>query len=83
MVIICPVVIYGSDVGANFQQMMRWLVMGISLPFGVVTNLRSLVSLENVVDLVKTCLDHPRAVNQVFLVSDDEDVSTTELMRRL
>jgi nucleoside-diphosphate-sugar epimerase len=83
VVIIRPVLIYGADVGANFQQMMRWLVKGIPLPFGEVNNLRSLVSLDNVVDLVTTCLDHPRAVNQVFLVSDDEDVSTTQLMRRL
>ncbi|MDI3275624.1 SDR family oxidoreductase [Pseudomonas sp. AL03] len=83
VVIIRPALIYGAGVGANFQQMMRWLVKGIPLPFGAVTNHRSLVSLENVVDLVNTCVDHPRAVNQVFLVSDDEDVSTTQLMRRL
>ncbi|MHC8328112.1 UDP-glucose 4-epimerase family protein [Pseudomonas sp. LB1P83] len=83
VVIIRPVLIYGAGVGANFQQMMRWLVKGIPLPFGAVTNHRSLVSLENVVDLVNTCVDHPRAVNQVFLVSDNEDVSTTQLMRRL
>jgi nucleoside-diphosphate-sugar epimerase len=83
IVIIRPVLIYGADVGANFQQMMRWLVRGIPLPFGAVNNLRSLVSLDNVVDLVATCLDHPQAVNQVFLVSDGEDVSTTQLMQRL
>lgn len=83
VVIIRPVLIYGAGVGANFQQMMRWLAIGIPLPFGAVSNLRSLVSLENVVDLVKTCLDHSLAVNQVFLVSDDEDVSTTQLMHRL
>ncbi|WP_083383369.1 UDP-glucose 4-epimerase family protein [Pseudomonas frederiksbergensis] len=83
VVIIRPVLIYGAGVGANFQQMMLWLVKGIPLPFGSVTNYRSLVSLENVVDLVKTCVDHPHAKNQVFLVSDDEDVSTTDLMQRL
>lgn len=63
--------------------MMRWLVKGIPLPFGAVNNRRSLVSLDNVVDLVRTCIDHPQAVNQVFLVSDGEDVSTTQLMQRL
>jgi nucleoside-diphosphate-sugar epimerase len=83
VVIIRPVLIYGAGVGANFQQMMRWLVKGFPLPFGAVDNLRSLVSLDNVVDLVTTCIDHPQAANQVFLVSDDEDVSTTELMQRL
>ncbi|WP_207263563.1 SDR family oxidoreductase [Pseudomonas sp. GW101-3H06] len=83
VVIIRPVLIYGPGVGANFRQMMHWLSKGIPLPFGAVTNQRSLVSLSNVVDLVATCVDHPRAANQVFLVSDGEDVSTTELMRRL
>jgi nucleoside-diphosphate-sugar epimerase len=83
VVIIRPVLIYGAGVGANFQQMMRWLIKGIPLPFGAVSNQRSLVSLENVVDLINTCVDHPRAANQVFLVSDDSDVSTTQLMRRL
>lgn len=83
VVIIRPVLIYGAGVGANFLQMMRWLVKGIPLPFGSVNNHRSLVSLDNVVDLVTTCIDHPQAVNQVFLVSDDEDVSTTQLMQRL
>ncbi|WP_223483869.1 UDP-glucose 4-epimerase family protein [Pseudomonas sp. A-RE-19] len=83
VVIIRPVLIYGAGVGANFQQMMRWLVKGIPLPFGAVTNQRSLVSLENVVDLINICVDHPKAVNQIFLVSDDEDISTTQLMQRL
>lgn len=83
VVIIRPVLIYGPGVGANFRQMMRWLSKGFPLPFGAVTNQRSFVSLENIVDLVVTCVDHPRAANQVFLVSDGEDVSTTELMRRL
>lgn len=83
VVIIRPVLIYGAGVGANFQQMMRWLIKDIPLPFGAVNNQRSLVSLENVVDLINTCVDHPRAANQVFLVSDDSDVSTTQLMRRL
>ncbi|KJZ56971.1 UDP-glucose 4-epimerase family protein [Pseudomonas fluorescens] len=83
VVIIRPVLIYGAGVGANFQRMMQWLIKGVPLPFGAVTNYRSLVSLENVVDLIRTCVDHPRAANQVFLVSDDNDVSTTQLMRSL
>lgn len=83
VVIIRPVLIYGAGVGANFQQMMRWLIKGIPLPFGAVNNQRSLASLGNVVDLINTCVDHPRAANQVFLVSDGSDVSTTQLMRRL
>ncbi|SDU92382.1 UDP-glucose 4-epimerase family protein [Pseudomonas vancouverensis] len=83
VVIIRPVLIYGAGVAANFQQMMRWLVKGIPLPFGAVKNFRSLVSLENIIDLISVCIEHPRASNQIFLVSDGEDVSTTQLMRRL
>ncbi|HWH88318.1 MAG TPA: SDR family oxidoreductase [Pseudomonas sp.] len=83
VVVIRPVLIYGPGVGANFHQMLQWLIKGIPLPFGSVNNSRSLVFVKNVVDLVSTCIDHPRAANEVFLVSDDEDVSTTQLMRRL
>lgn len=83
VVIIRPVLIYGPGVGANFQQMMKWLVRDIPLPFGAIQNLRSFVFLDNVVDLISTCINHPQAANQVFLVSDDEDLSTTQLMKRL
>ena len=51
------------------------------LPLGVIHNQRSLVALDNLVDLIVTCLAHPAAANQTFLVSDGEDVSTTELLR--
>ncbi|CAI8864204.1 UDP-glucose 4-epimerase family protein [Pseudomonas chlororaphis] len=83
VVIVRPVLIYGAGVGANFQQMMHLLKKGVPLPFGAVSNSRSFVSLENVTDLIETCIDHPCAVNQVFLVSDNSDLSTTQLMRRL
>lgn len=83
VVIIRPVLIYGPGVGANFHQMLQWLIKGIPLPFGSVNNSRSFVFVNNVVDLISTCIDHPCAGNEVFLVSDDEDVSTTQLMRRL
>ncbi|QQZ40466.1 SDR family oxidoreductase [Pseudomonas sp. SK3(2021)] len=83
IVIVRPVLIYGAGVGANFQQMMNLLKKGAPLPFGAISNSRSFVALENVVDLIETCIDHPCAVNQIFLVSDDNDLSTTQLMRRL
>lgn len=83
IVIIRPVLIYGPGVKANFLNMMRFLSKGIPLPLGAIHNKRSLVALENVSDLIVTCLDHPAASNQVFLVSDGEDLSTTELLRRL
>ena len=63
--------------------MMRWLQRGVPLPLGAIYNQRSLVALDNLVDLIVTCLTHPAAANQTFLVSDGEDVSTTELLRRM
>jgi nucleoside-diphosphate-sugar epimerase len=64
--------------------MMRWLKRGIPLPLGAILhNRRSLVALDNLVDLILACIDHPAAANQVFLASDGEDVSTTDLLRRL
>lgn len=83
VVIIRPVLVYGPGVKANFLNMMRWLDRGVPLPFGAIDNRRSLVALDNLVDLIVTCIDHPAAANQTFLVSDDEDLSTTALLRRM
>jgi nucleoside-diphosphate-sugar epimerase len=83
VVIIRPVLVYGPGVKANFLNMMRWLHKGVPLPFGAIHNRRSLVALDNLVDLIVTCIDHPAAANQTFLVSDGEDLSTTELLRRM
>ncbi len=83
VVIIRPVLVYGPGVKANFLSMMRWLHKGVPLPFGAIHNRRSLVALDNLVDLIVTCIDHPGAANQTFLVSDGEDLSTSELLRRM
>ncbi|WP_028620517.1 UDP-glucose 4-epimerase family protein [Pseudomonas sp. Ant30-3] len=83
VVIIRPVLIYGPGVKANFKSMMKFVRMGIPLPFGAIRNQRSLVALDNLVDLLTTCLNHPAAANQTFLVSDGEDVSTTQLLVKL
>lgn len=77
-----PPLVYGPGVKANFRYMMDWLAAGIPLPLGATQGLRSFVALPNLVDLIVTCLEHPSAANQVFLVSDGEDMSTTELLRR-
>lgn len=82
VVIIRPVLVYGPGVKANFLSMMRWLKRGIPLPFGAIANSRSLLAVDNLVDLVLACLDHPAAANEVFLASDGEDLSTPELLRR-
>ncbi|MDX9664605.1 SDR family oxidoreductase [Pseudomonas sp. P5_152] len=83
IVIIRPPLVYGPGVKANFLSMMNWLCRNVPLPLGAINNQRSLVALENLVDLVVTCIDHPAAANNVFLVSDGEDLSTTLLLRRL
>lgn len=82
VVIVRPPLVYGPKVKANFAAMMRWVARGIPLPLGSIHNVRSIVSLDNLVDLLVTCLTHPAAAGQVFLVSDGEDVSTTELLVR-
>ncbi|MGZ8903955.1 MAG: UDP-glucose 4-epimerase family protein [Methylobacter sp.] len=83
VVIIRPPLIYGSGVKANFQSMIRWLDKGIPLPLGSIHNQRSLVALDNLIDLISTCINHPAAANQIFMVSDGEDLSTTELLQRM
>jgi len=80
--IVRPVLVYGPGVKGNFHSMMRWLHRGVPLPLGAVHNRRSLVALDNLVDLLVTTLVHPAAANRTFLVSDGEDLSTTELLRR-
>jgi nucleoside-diphosphate-sugar epimerase len=82
VVIIRPVLVYGPGVKANFLSMMTWIESGFPLPFGAIHNARSLVALGNLIDLITTCLYHPKAQNQTFLVSDGEDLSTPELLRR-
>lgn len=83
VVIIRPVLVYGPGVKANFLSMMKWLSKDIPLPFGAIHNKRSLVALDNLVDLIATCVDHPKAANQIFLASDGEDLSTTDLLCRM
>ncbi|WP_223522284.1 UDP-glucose 4-epimerase family protein [Pseudomonas sp. A-B-26] len=83
VVIIRPPLVYGPGVKANFQKMMQWLDKGIPLPLGAIGNQRSLVAIGNLVDLIVTCISHPAAANQTFLVCDDEDLSTTLLLQRL
>jgi nucleoside-diphosphate-sugar epimerase len=84
VVIIRPPLVYGPGVKANFAAMMRWLARGVPLPLAAVTeNRRSLVALDNLVDLIVKCLYHPAAANQTFLVSDGEDLSTAQLLKRM
>jgi UDP-glucose 4-epimerase len=84
VVIIRPTLVYGPAVKANFASLFSVVSRGILLPFACIfNNKRSLVSVTNLVDLIVTCIDHPKAANQVFLVSDDHDVSTSEMVREM
>ena len=81
VVIIRPPLVYGPGVKGNFASMIKLIQKGLPLPLGAIDNQRSLVALDNLVDLIITCVDHPAAANQVFLAGDGEDVSTTQLLR--
>lgn len=83
VVIIRPPLVYGAHAPGNFGALVRWLSRGVPLPLGAIDNRRSYVALDNLVDLIVTCIDHPIAVKQTFLVSDGEDLSTTDLLRRM
>ncbi|ABD06261.1 NAD-dependent epimerase/dehydratase [Rhodopseudomonas palustris HaA2] len=83
LVILRPPLVYGPGVRANFRTMMRWLHRGVPLPLGSIENRRSLIGVDNLVDVIMTSLVHPAAANQTFLVSDGEDLSTPALLTRL
>ncbi len=83
VVIVRPPLVYGPGVRANFAALMRLVARGIPLPLGSIENRRSMVALDNLVDLIITCAVHPAAPGHVFLVSDGEDISTSDLLRRL
>lgn len=84
VVIVRPPLVYGPGAPGNFGSLLQWLKRGVPLPLGAVThNRRSFVALDNLVDLLITCIAHPAAANQTFLVSDGEDLSTADLLLRL
>jgi nucleoside-diphosphate-sugar epimerase len=83
VVIIRPPLVYGPGVKANFLQMMRWVNRGVPLPLAAIHNRRSLVAIENLVDLILQCTRHPSAANAIFLVADRDPVSISELLRKI
>jgi nucleoside-diphosphate-sugar epimerase len=86
VVILRPPLVYGPGVKGNFASLIRWIQKGIPLPLGAIRNRRSLVALENLVDLIVLCADReasPRAEGRVFMVSDGEPGSTTDLLRKV
>lgn len=82
VVIIRPPLVYGINAPGNFASLLKWMKTGVPLPLGAIHNQRSLVALDNLVDFIVHCIDHPKAANEIFLISDGEDVSTTELLQK-
>lgn len=84
VVIIRPPLVYGPGVKANFRKLLQLADKGIPLPLAALdSNRRSFVGVSNLIDLILICLEHPAAANQTFHVSDDDDISTAELLRRM
>jgi nucleoside-diphosphate-sugar epimerase len=86
VVIIRPPLVYGPAVKGNFASMINWVKKSVPLPLGAINNKRSLVALDNLVDFIALCADReksPKAANEVFLISDGEDISTSELLRKV
>ncbi len=84
VVVVRPPLVYGPEAPGNFKALVAMLQKGWPLPLGAVTiNRRSYVAISNLVDLLLTVCEHPAAVNQVFLVSDGEDLSTVDFLYRL
>jgi nucleoside-diphosphate-sugar epimerase len=83
IVIIRPPLVYGPSAPGNFGSLVRWVERGVPLPLGAINNKRSLIGIDNLIDLIVRCVDHPYAANQVFLAGDGEDLSTTELLRKV
>jgi nucleoside-diphosphate-sugar epimerase len=79
--ILRPTLVYGLGNRANMERLMKLIKRGLPLPFGAIKNRRSFVFVGNLVDAIITCLDHPNAVNQIFLISDNQNVSTPQLIR--
>ena len=83
IVIIRPTLVHGSKAPGNFGKLTRLVARGLPLPLASIDNRRSLVGIDNLVDFIITCLEHPAAANETFLVSDGEDLSTPDLIRRM
>ena len=83
LVIIRPPLVYGANAPGNFGKLTRLVAKSLPLPLGSINNRRSLVGIDNLVDFIITCLEQPTAANETFMVSDGEDLSTPDLIRRM
>ncbi len=85
VVIIRPPLVYGNNAPGNFGRMIQWAGAKIifPLPLGAVNNARSLIAIDNLVSFIVTCTLHPKAANEIFLISDNETLSTTQLFKKI
>lgn len=83
LVVIRPPFVYGPNAPGNFSVLVKYLNSGLPLPCASLSNLRSFIALENLVDLIETCLCHPSAANNTFLASDNDDISTADFIKRV
>lgn len=83
LVIIRPPMVYAAHAPGNFQRLLKLVASGIPLPFASINNRRSMIALENLVDFIALCIEHPGAADELYLISDGTDVSTPEIVRHL
>ncbi len=83
LVIIRPPLVYGKNAPGNFDILLKLVKKNIPFPLGAINNERSFVAIDNLIDLITTCIENPNAVNQTFLVSDDSNISTSNLLKKL
>ncbi|WP_440676605.1 NAD-dependent epimerase/dehydratase family protein [Candidatus Pelagibacter sp. HIMB1593] len=81
--IIRPPIVYGTAVKGNFSRLIKLIEMGIPFPLGLIKNKRSFIGLDNLLDIIIKSIDHPKAADQTFFVSDDNDLSTVELITKI
>ena len=81
VVIIRSPLVYGKSNPGNFKRLIKLINLGIPLPLNNIKNKRSFIGIDNLVDLLIHCIDHPKASGKTFLASDDRDLSTTELIK--
>jgi nucleoside-diphosphate-sugar epimerase len=83
VVVVRPPLVYGLGVKGNFARLLNIVRSGVPLPLAAVNNQRSFIGLDNLVDLLIRCMDHPSAAGQTLLVSDGQDLSTPQLLRMI
>ena len=83
IVIIRPPLVYGPGVKANFASLIKLVNKGIPLPFGAIQNKRSMLAINNLVSFIKLCMAAPDAANHVFLIADEDSLSTTQLLNNI